>query len=60
MRNKLRKLSSKKVEEQVYEWDLNQKMGIMPLGISLTQNIGCVGKKSKNLETPPFFESKNP
>lgn len=56
MRNKLRKLSSKKVDE----WDLNQKMGIMPVGISLTQNIGCVGKKSKNLETPPFFETKNP
>lgn len=50
MNKKLKKLSSKKIKEPVEEWDLSQGLGIIPTGISLTQNIGCVGKKNKNLE----------
>lgn len=32
------------------EWDISEGMGIIPNDVSLTQNIGCVGGKSKKPE----------
>lgn len=34
------------------EWDLREGMGIIPQGVSLTQNIGCVPNKKAKPETP--------
>jgi hypothetical protein len=34
-------------ETEAEEWDLSQGMGILPDVISFTQNIGCVGGKTK-------------
>jgi hypothetical protein len=42
----------KKVEPIASEWDLSEGFGIFPEGISLTQNIGCVGGKSKKPSEP--------
>ena len=33
------------------EWDLSEGMGIIPNDVSLTQNIGCVGGKTKKPES---------
>jgi hypothetical protein len=33
----------KEEHEEAPEWDLSQGMGILPQGVPLTQNIGCVG-----------------
>lgn len=39
------------------EWDLSEGMGILPEGISLTQNIGCVGSSvKKNKSSKPKKE----
>jgi len=38
--------------DAIQEWDLNQKFGIFPDDISLTQNIGCVGGKKKKEPSP--------
>jgi hypothetical protein len=35
------------------EWDISEGMGILPADISLTQNVGCVGSKSKKPTTKP-------
>ena len=43
--SKNNKPTEKETEEE--EWDLSQGMGILPDDISLTQNIGCVGGRSK-------------
>jgi hypothetical protein len=50
MKSKPKNPIPQKREEQAEEWDLSQGMGILPPGISLTQNIGCVGSKNKNPE----------
>lgn len=34
-------------ETEAEEWDISKSMGILPDDISFTQNIGCVGGKSK-------------
>lgn len=47
MKTKPEKLKLKGQEKEAEEWDLSQGMGILPDDISLTQNIGCVGSKSK-------------
>ncbi|MEB2773698.1 hypothetical protein SYJ56_00170 [Algoriphagus sp. D3-2-R+10] len=39
--------SKKPTESEAEEWDLSEGMGILPEDISLTQNIGCVGGKTK-------------
>lgn len=40
-------------DEDAQEWDPRTGMGILPEGIALTQNIGCVGKpKIKKTSTP--------
>ncbi|SEG48375.1 hypothetical protein [Algoriphagus boritolerans] len=33
------------------EWDMREGMGILPDDIPLTQNIGCVGGKTKKSNT---------
>jgi len=45
-------------ESEADEWDLSQGMGILPNDISLTQNIGCVGGKSKKEINPPIVLGK--
>lgn len=42
----------KKLPEATEEWDLTKGMGILPDDISFTQNIGCVGGKTKKPELP--------
>jgi hypothetical protein len=32
-------------------WDFSEGMGILPVDISLTQNVGCVGGKDKKPKT---------
>ncbi|WP_332914356.1 hypothetical protein [Algoriphagus boritolerans] len=32
------------------EWDMREGMGILPDDIPLTQNIGCVGGKTKKIK----------
>jgi hypothetical protein len=51
MKSKPEKPKSKTQESEAEEWDLSQGMGILPDGIPLTQNIGCVGSK-KEIKTP--------
>ncbi len=36
-----------KTESYAEEWEIGQGMGIFPKDIPFTQNIGCVGGKSK-------------
>lgn len=38
-------------EELATEWDLSEGMGILPKDKSLSDNIGCVGGKSKKKES---------
>ncbi len=40
-----KKTTEKEIEAE--EWDISEGMGILPDDIPLTQNIGCVGGKSK-------------
>lgn len=54
MKSKPEKPKSKTQESEAGEWDLSQGMGIFPDDISLTQNIGCVGGKSKKEVKPPL------
>ncbi len=35
------------------EWDFSEGFGILPADVSLTQNIGCVGGKSKKQGSQP-------
>lgn len=42
-----KKKTNKNEPKPVEEWDLSEGMGILPQDISFTQNIGCVGGKSK-------------
>ncbi len=35
------------------EWDFSEGFGILPTDVSLTQNIGCVGVKSKKQGSQP-------
>jgi hypothetical protein len=44
-------MKKKKVErdEEATEWNLSEGMGILPEDIPFTQNIGCVGGKSKSV-----------
>ncbi|WP_339706511.1 hypothetical protein [Algoriphagus aquimarinus] len=37
-------------ETEVEEWDLSEGMGIIPNDIPFTQNIGCVGGKTKGAD----------
>lgn len=46
MNNSKNKKSPEK-ETEAEEWDLSKGMGILPEDISFTQNIGCVGGKTK-------------
>lgn len=46
----------KKLPELSEEWDISQGMGILPEEVPFTQNIGCVGGKTKKPETK---KSKN-
>lgn len=39
--------NKKPPEKEAEEWDFSEGMGILPSDISFTQNIGCVGKKTK-------------
>jgi hypothetical protein len=43
--NKSKKPPEKEIEAE--EWDLTEGMGILPNDIPFTQNIGCVGGKTK-------------
>lgn len=43
--NKSKKSPEKETESE--EWDISKGMGIFPDDISFTQNIGCVGGKTK-------------
>lgn len=53
MKSKPDKSTKKIPEPEAEEWDLSQGMGILPDDILLTQNIGCVGGKSKKeVKTP--------
>lgn len=40
------------------EWDISEGMGILPDDISFTQNIGCVGGKTKTAHKKE--KTKNP
>jgi hypothetical protein len=42
----------KKVPEPV-EWDLSESFGILPEGLSLTHNLGCVRSHSAKKESKP-------
>jgi hypothetical protein len=54
MKSKPEKPAEKIPETEAEEWDLRQGMGILPDDIPLTQNIGCVGSKSKKEAKPPL------
>ncbi|REG84067.1 hypothetical protein [Algoriphagus antarcticus] len=43
--NKSKKPPEKEIEAE--EWDPTEGMGILPNDIPFTQNIGCVGGKTK-------------
>lgn len=46
----MEKSKSKKTTEkdtEAEEWDLSEGMGILPNDVPFTQNIGCVGGKTK-------------
>ena len=45
--NKKKAINKKETEVEAEDWDLSEGMGILPSDIPLTQNIGCVGGKSK-------------
>lgn len=49
---KTSKNNKKTVQELAEEWDLSEGMGILPDDISLTQNIGCAGGKTKPIASP--------
>ncbi|WP_339869797.1 hypothetical protein [uncultured Algoriphagus sp.] len=38
---------TKEKEIEAEDWDISNRMGILPDDVSFTQNIGCVGGKSK-------------
>jgi len=40
-----------KEENYAEEWDVGKGMGILPDDIPFTQNIGCVGGKTKTSKT---------
>ena len=48
-KSKSKKQPIKEIEAE--EWDLSEGMGILPDDISFTQNIGCVGGKTKTIQT---------
>ncbi|SFB51478.1 hypothetical protein [Algoriphagus aquimarinus] len=48
--NKIKKPPEKEAEIEAEEWDLSEGMGILPEDIPFTQNIGCVGGKTKKPE----------
>ncbi len=58
MKSKSENPKLKVQESEADEWDLSQRMGIFPEVISLTQNIGCVGGKSKK-EVKPSLKLGN-
>ncbi len=58
MKSKLENPKLKGQESEADEWDLSQGMGILPNDLSLTQNIGCVGGKSKKEINPPVVLGK--
>ncbi|SMP27753.1 hypothetical protein SAMN06265367_105142 [Algoriphagus winogradskyi] len=43
--NKPKKMTDKETEAE--DWDISKGMGILPDDVAFTQNIGCVGGKSK-------------
>jgi hypothetical protein len=49
---------SKSIPPLAEEWDFSEGMGIIPEGVSLTQNIGCVGGSAKKV-TPQISKKKN-
>ena len=51
-------MKKKKKQDVAQEWDLSQGMGILPEGIALTQNIGCVGGKLSKPEMPDKKQKK--
>ncbi|MEN2280529.1 hypothetical protein AAGF08_00225 [Algoriphagus sp. SE2] len=48
---KKKQSSSTKEENFAEEWEIGKGMGILPDDIPLTQNIGCVGGKTKSSKT---------
>ena len=44
---------TKVLDQDPEEWDPREGMGILPEGMALTQNIGCVGKPKDKKTTSP-------
>ncbi|WP_057938935.1 hypothetical protein [Algoriphagus resistens] len=53
-KSKRKKTTEKDTEAE--EWDLSEGMGILPDDVPFTQNIGCVGGKTKK---PASAKSKS-
>ena len=49
--DKKKATNKNETEVEAEDWDLSEGMGILPSDIPLTQNIGCVGGKSKKPES---------
>lgn len=56
--SKSKKPTEKETESEAEEWDLSEGMGILPEDIPLTQNIGCVGGKTKKLNNTTTKSTK--
>lgn len=48
---KKKQTSATKNEKFAEEWEIGKGMGILPDDIPFTQNIGCVGGKTKSSKT---------
>ena len=60
MKSKPGKTKPKTQETEAEEWDFSQGMGILPVEIPFTQNIGCVGSSRKKLISKKSdFENKS-
>ncbi|WP_296698913.1 hypothetical protein [Algoriphagus sp.] len=46
-KKKQKESSAQNIENFMEEWDIGKGMGILPDYIPFTQNIGCVGGKTK-------------
>ncbi len=53
------KKKQKPVEEATWEYDMTQPMGILPDGVSLTQNIGCVSTRIKKPDVKAEKKNNN-
>ena len=50
---------TKVLDQELEEWDPREGMGILPEGIALTQNVGCVGKPKDKKTIPPMNFNDN-